>query len=170
MTSKASHNHTRRRSLTLAAALCALAVPNAFAADPHTGTVNAKLTVISNTTMNCHAGVCDIHNHGRGRLTPFGKVTFTTHITADGNNPPCGARSQWVERLIRTIHTAKGTLVLHEAGLQCPQPGGPQVNAVWALDSIHSTGVFAGATGHGTDTAHPLQGTDAFHGTITLAS
>ena len=82
-------------------------------------------------------------------------------ITADGNQPPCGARSQWVTRIVRTIQTTKGKLVLHEAGLQCPQPGvGPRVYAVWALDGTHSTGIF-GAHGQGTDIAYPLQDTAA---------
>jgi hypothetical protein len=38
-------------------------------------------------------------------------------------------------RIIRTIVTSKGRLVLHEAGLQCPLPGtGPQVEmAAWGV-------------------------------------
>jgi hypothetical protein len=38
----------------------------------------------------CKGGICIIRNHGTGTLTPYGKVTFTTVITADGNQPPCG--------------------------------------------------------------------------------
>jgi hypothetical protein len=90
-------------------------------------------------------------------------------ITADGNQPPCGTSSQWVNRIVRTIHTKKGVLVLHEAGLQCPHPGfGFRVDAIWSVDSADSTGVFAGAHGRGNDTAFPMQGTAATHGTITL--
>jgi hypothetical protein len=181
MTNRATTTRATR-ALLLATTLPALAAATAFAspapaggttaaaASTHTAVVSAKLTVVGNTTMNCHAGVCTIQNHGRGRMTPFGKVTFTTRITADGNSPPCGTRSQWVVRLVRTIHTAKGKLVLHEAGLQCPQPGGPRVDLVWAVDSADSTGALAGATGRGEDTAYPLRNTDAFRGTITLAS
>ena len=109
--------------------------------------ISAKLTVTHTAPPVCKAGVCVIRNHGTGTLAPYGAVTFTTVITADGNQPPCGATSQWVNRIIRTITTSQGTLVLHEAGLQCPQPGvGPQVKAVWAADGADSTGIFDGAT------------------------
>jgi len=140
-------------------------------AAPHTVQIRAKLTVTHTAPPVCKAGVCIIRNHGTGTLSPYGAVTFTTVITADGNRPPCGATSQWVNRIARTITTHKGKLVLHEAGLQCPLHGiGPQVKAVWATDGAHSTGLFAGASGRGSDTAYPAQGTAAPHGTITLAS
>jgi hypothetical protein len=54
-----------------------------------------------------HTGVCAIHDSGAGRLTPFGRVTFTTAIVADDNQPPCGTRSQRVNRIIRTVHTTQ---------------------------------------------------------------
>ena len=149
------------------------AIPAAAATGPHAASqtvhISAKLTVTHTAPPVCTAGVCVIHNHGTGTLTPYGAVTFTTVITADGNQPPCGATSQWVNRIIRTITTSKGKLVLHEAGLQCPQPGvGPQVKAVWAADGADSTGLFASATGQGSDTAYPQQDTAAPHGTLTL--
>jgi len=132
--------------------------------------ISAKLTVLQTAPPVCTAGVCVISNHGKGTLTPFGAVTFTTVVTADTNQPPCGPGSQWVNRIIRTITTSKGNLVLHEAGLLCPQPGlGPQVKAVWAADGADSTGTFAGARGQGSDTAYPLKNTAAPHGTLTLA-
>jgi|SRR5215472_911716 len=137
----------------------------------HTLQISAKLTVTHTARPVCKAGVCIIRNHGTGTLSPYGAVTFTTVITADGNQPPCGATSQWVNRIVRTITTHKGKLVLHEAGLQCPLDGvGPRVKAVWAADGTHSTGLFAAASGHGSDTAYPAQGTAAPHGTITIAS
>ena len=92
-------------------------------------------------------------------------------ITADGNQPPCGATSQWVNRIIRTISTSKGKLVLHEAGLQCPEPGvGPQVTAVWAADGTDSTGIFHGTRGQGSDIAYPQKNTAAPQGTLTVSS
>jgi hypothetical protein len=98
-------------------------------------------------------------------MTPFGEVTFTSVVNADGNQPPCGTGSQWVNRIVRTIHTTEGTLVLHEAGLQCPQPGvGPRVQAVWTVDGADSTGIFAGAQGCGYDTAYPARDTAAAPG------
>ena len=143
----------------------------AATATSHTVQVSAKLTVSQTAPPVCNAGVCVISNHGTGTLTPYGAVTFTTVVTADTNQPPCGAGSQWVNRIIRTITTSKGELVLHEAGLLCPQPNvGPQVKAVWAADGADSTGIFAGARGHGSDTAYPAQNTAGPQGTLTLSN
>jgi len=132
--------------------------------------VSGQLKVTISPPPVCQAGICAIHNSGTGRLTPFGRVTFTTAVTADGNQAPCGTSSQWVNRIVRTINTTKGILVLHEAGLQCPQPTvGPRVDAVWTVDGTDSTGIFAGSSGRGYDTAYPVQDTAAPHGTISLA-
>jgi len=165
--------YTRRLARTAGIALAAGAlagIPVAAAtAAPHSLNVSAKLTVTGGAPPACRAGVCTLDNHGSGRMAPFGKVTFKTHITSDGKAPPCGPGSSWV-RLIRTIHTAKGTIILNEAGLQCPQSGGPRVDLVWALDGAHSTGMFARAHGRGSDTAYPAKNTDTDHGTIILAS
>jgi hypothetical protein len=157
--------------LALAAVPAAAAtVPASSAARPHTVHISGRLTVGYTAPPVCTAGVCVIANQGTGTLAPFGAVTFTTVITADGNQPPCGVTSQWVNRIIRTITTRRGTLVLHEAGLQCPQPGvGPQVKAVWAADGADSTGIFHGARGQGSDTAYPALNTAAPHGTLTLS-
>ena len=152
------------------AAVPAAAVAGPAAARPHTVHVSGRLTVAYTAPPVCTAGVCIINNQGTGTLAAYGPVTFTTVITADGNQPPCGATSQWVNRIIRTITTSKGTLVLHEAGLQCPLPGvGPQVKAVWAADGADSTGIFAGASGQGSDTAYPALNTAAPRGTLTLS-
>jgi hypothetical protein len=148
-------------------------VPASVATGPqaaHPVHISAKLTVTFTASPVCSkADVCVIRNRGTGTMSPYGKVTFTTVITADNNQPPCGASSQWVNRIVRTITTSRGKLVLHEAGLQCPQPAvGPQVVAVWAVDSAHSTGLFAGATGQGSDIAYPAKNTAAPQGSITL--
>ena len=152
------------------AGIALAAVPAAAATGTHAVHISARLTVTHTAPPVCKAGICIIDNHGTGTLTPYGRVTFTTVITADGNQPPCGATSQWVNRIIRTITTSKGKLVLHEAGLQCPQPGiGPQVKAVWAADGADSTGIFHGARGQGSDTAYPQKNTAAPQGTLTLS-
>jgi hypothetical protein len=166
------HTLTRIAAAVLVAAAAALA-PLAAASGTTSDTVkiSAKLKVTGGKRPSCSAGVCTIKNHGTGTMSPYGKVTFTTVITADGNQPPCGKGSQWVNRVVRKIHTNKGNLVLHEAGLQCPKPGvGPRVELVWAVDGADSTGTFHGATGKGHDVAYPVQGTAAPRGTITLAS
>lgn len=170
---------TLHRSRVLLAAIplagiALAAVPAAAASVPAAGShsvhVSARLTVTHTAPPACKGGVCVIRNHGAGTMTPYGKVTFTTVITADGNQPPCGATSQWVNRITRTITTRQGRLVLHEAGLQCPLPGaGPQVTAVWAAGGAGSTGIFHGARGQGSDTAYPARNTAAPHGTLTLS-
>jgi hypothetical protein len=151
-------------------ALAAIPLAAAIGAETtQTVQISTKLTVTHTAPPVCTAGVCVVNNNGIGTLSPYGAVTFTTVITADNNQPPCGTGSQWVNRIIRTITTSKGKLVLHEAGLLCPQPVlGPQVKAVWAADGASSTGVFAGATGQGSDTAYPQKNTAAPHGTLTL--
>lgn len=89
------YTRTLARTAGIALAAGALAaIPAAAAAAPHSVDVNAKLTVTGGPPPVCHAGICTITNHGTGQMTPFGKVTFTTVITADGTQPPCGSGSQ----------------------------------------------------------------------------
>jgi hypothetical protein len=97
------------------------------------------------------------------------KVTFTTVITDDTSTSPC-PQGSYVPRLQRTITTAKGNLVLNEAGLVCPEPKiGPRVDLVWVADGARSTGAFAGVHGSGTDHAYLTRNTAVQTGTITLA-
>lgn len=146
------------------------AIPATAAPGSHTVHIVAKLTVTHTAAPACKAGVCIIRNHGTGTLAPYGAVTFKTVVTADNNQPPCGPGTQWVNRIVRTITTSKGKLVLHEAGLLCIQPRlGPQVEAVWAADGANSTGIFASARGQGSDTAYPAKNTAAPNGTLTLS-
>ena len=121
-TMKALH---RSRILLAAIPLVGIAlaaVPAAAATGTHAVHISARLTVTHTAPPVCKAGICIIDNHGTGTMTPYGTVTFTTVITADGNQPPCGATSQWVNRIIRTITTSKGTLVLHEHACSVPSP------------------------------------------------
>ena len=169
------HSRTLLAAIPLAG-LALAAIPAAAATAPHpaashTVQISAKLTVTHTAPPVCTNGVCIVHNHGHGTLSPYGAVTFTTVVTADTNQPPCGTGSQWVNRIIRTITTSQGRLVLHEAGLLCPQSSTVgQVKAVWAADGADSSDTFAGATGQGSDTAYPAQNTAAPHGTLTLSS
>jgi hypothetical protein len=162
--------------VTLAVSALAATQLAAGATPARTVRVSAQLKVASTVNglggapQSCSAGICKIENRGTGRMTHFGNVSFTSVITADDNQPPCGTNSQWVNRIVRTIHTSQGILALHEAGLQCPQPGvGPRVDAVWSVDGTDSTGIFAGAQGRGYDTAYPTRDTAAPQGTISLA-
>lgn len=172
---------TARRLTSIAAlalAASALGATQLAAAATHARTLQLSAQLKVTSTVNglggapqsCSARICRIENRGTGRVTHFGNVTFTSVITADDNQPPCGTGSQWVDRIVRTIHTTKGILVLHEAGLQCPQPGvGPRVDAVWTVDGTDSTGIFAGSSGRGTDLAYPTRDTATPQGTISLA-
>jgi hypothetical protein len=154
----------------LAAGITAAAViPLASAtASPHRVHVLAHLKVLGQKKPACDGSVCTIRNHGDGTMTGYGKVTFTTVITDDTSRPPCSHGSR-VPRLVRTIHTRKGDLVLQEAGLVCVQPKvGPRVDLVWVADGARSSGVFAGVHGSGQDHAYLARNTDVPRGTITL--
>lgn len=99
--------HTR--TLTRASGIALAGGPVAAAtAGPTTVRVAAKLRVTKSVPAPCHAGICVLHNGGTGRMTPYGHVTFTTVVTADNSQPPCGSNSQCVPRIIRTLTTAKG--------------------------------------------------------------
>jgi hypothetical protein len=77
------------------AGIALAAIPAAAAAaGTYTVHISAKLTVTHTAAPVCKAGICIIANHGTGTLTPYGMVTFTTVVTADGNQPPCGATSK----------------------------------------------------------------------------
>lgn len=156
--------------LTAVMAAALTVIPFASAtASPHRLSITAHLKVLGEKPPVCHGSVCRIHNHGAGTMAGFGKVTFTTAITDDASRPPC-PHGSWVPRLLRTIHTRKGDLVLQEAGLVCVQPKiGPRVDLVWVADSARSTGVFAGVHGSGQDHAYLARGTDIPTGTIILA-
>jgi hypothetical protein len=60
----------------------------AGATNARTLRVSAHLNVTDTPPPICQTGICAIHNGGTGRMTPFGRVTFTTAITADGNQSP----------------------------------------------------------------------------------
>jgi hypothetical protein len=152
----------------LTSAVALSASPIALAA-AHTQRVSTDLTVLAQAKPSCHGKVCTIRNHGAGTMAGFGKVTFTTVITDDTSMSPC-PNGSYVPRLRRTINTAKGTLVMNEAGFVCPEPKiGPRVDLVWVADSAHSTGVFSGAHGTGVDHAELSHNTATESGTLTLA-
>ncbi len=166
-----SHTPTRIGAIVVVAgALAGIGVTTA-AVGPSGVHIRADLKVTAGPPPSCNAaGICMINNSGTGRMTHFGNLTFTTAIIADDSQPPCGTSSQWVNRIVRTIHTTRGSVVLHEAGLQCPEPGvGPRVAPSAPSTAPTAPAPFAGATGHGTDVAYPVGDTAAPTGTITLA-
>lgn len=119
-------------------------------------------------TANFQATFVDIYSQcpigppvvfcGHGAIAGFGQATSTVHLTAPPTPIPgtdCLAISA-----IRTItlDDGSGSLTLDETGTKCPPsdaatnaPGDPfTVAKTYTIAS--STGVFAGATGSGTDT------------------
>jgi hypothetical protein len=148
--------------------LTTLSVERNAAAPGASEAIHGSLKVLAQAKPACAKGICIIRNHGDGTLAPFGKVTFTTVITDDLTSSPCTDGS-WVPRLTRTYTTKRGKLVLHEAGIVCPQPKiGPRVDLSWAVDGGASTGIFAGASGTGSDHAFLKQQTAYQTGRISL--
>ena len=131
--------------------------------------VSTHLTVLAQAKPACQGKICTIKNHGSGTMNGFGKITFTTVITDDTSKGPC-PNGSYVPQLSRTITTTKGSLVLSEAGLVCPEPKvGPRVDLVWVADGARSSGIFAGVHGTGIDHAYLSRNTAFQTGTITLA-
>ena len=99
------------------AAVPAAAAAGPAAARPHTVHVSGRLTVAYTAPPVCTAGVCIINNQGTGTLAPYGPVTFTTVITADGADSTgifAGARGQGSDTAYPQKNTAapQGTLTL----------------------------------------------------------
>ena len=110
-------------------------------------------------TADCTAApkICQAVLHGRGSLEGFGPATEIAGLTQDGGVTPCGPRSD-SETATRRIMTAAGVLALRASGVRCPTAAGFRVKATYTIDGAASTGLFAGARGHGHDTTRPDDG------------
>ena len=171
-TSSANAMYSRILSGTAGLAPTAFAATEIAAGAQHSRTlhVSAQLRVTVSPPPVCRAGICTIRNRGYGQMSTSVGLLSRPQSAPTATQPPCGTSFAMGHRIVRTVHTGQGNLVLHEAGLRCPEPRiGPRVDAVWAADGTDSTGLFAGARGHGSDIAYPMQDTAAPHGTITLA-
>jgi hypothetical protein len=95
--------------------------------------------------------ICQAVLKGSGSLKGFGPATEIVGLTEDHAVTPCGVGSE-SEAHTRRIQTSGGVLALRAAGVKCPTPGGFRLTARYQVDGAASTGVFAGARGHGRDT------------------
>ena len=78
---------------------------------------------LGGSPRSCSAGIRMFENPGTGCMSHFANVTFTRVITTDDTRPSCGTNSQWINRIIRTLHTSQGVLVEREACTQDAELG-----------------------------------------------
>jgi hypothetical protein len=169
---------TMQRRVLLAAALLALvAVPAA-----------AAQTVSLEASFKESFGRADAHPCplafacGRGEVEGFGAATSTFEILSFENLDPETSCGDATIRYTITLTSGAGTLVLTETGVACfpgKSPlapgslksfGNPStLTATWTVTG--GTGVFAGASGSGSSTAHFAgdAGQSTLSGTITLS-
>jgi hypothetical protein len=99
-----------------------------------------------NAAMQCQAFVT-----GSGSIEGFGAATELLAINQDlGVAQPCGLGSG-VDQSINRVTLADGTgiLVLRLSAIRCVTASGPVLDGTYEVDSVVSSGVFAGATGTG---------------------
>jgi hypothetical protein len=145
--------YARRLSL-LAAALVALASALAWqaAAGPpnHANRLEATFaeTNVSVTNRIADLGIFQLINTGTGTVEGLGDATVMVSVTQDRSVNPCGPGS-WTNAGIRRITLEGGVLVVRELVHICQTASGPIGTGTWAVDSLSSTGIFAGARGSG---------------------
>jgi hypothetical protein len=91
---------------------------------------------------------------GTGTFEGFGAATELVGVTIDLSVAPCGAGSN-TSTILRRVVAPQGVLVLKSLAHRCPGPLGINVRGRYEVDGDASTGVFAGASGRGTDTVEP---------------
>jgi len=97
--------------------------------------------------------ICQAVLKGSGSLKGFGPATEIVGLTEDHAVTPCGVGSE-SEAHTRRIQTTGGVLALRAVGVKCPTAAGFRVTARYQVDGAASTGMFAGAHGHGRDTVN----------------
>jgi len=97
-------------------------------------------------------GIRQVISSGTGTLEGFGAATEIAAISRDVTSRPCGPGSSSTT-ILRRIVVPEGTLVVKTLGHQCPTAAGLQVTTGESqVDGASSTGVFAGASGSGSET------------------
>lgn len=94
--------------------------------------------------------ICQAVLKGTGHVVGFGAATEITGVTQDRGVTPCGPGSD-SEVYTRRIETRDGVLALRASGVKCRMHAGLRITARYAIDGNASTGEFAGARGHGSD-------------------
>jgi hypothetical protein len=88
---------------------------------------------------------------GTGTFEGFGDATELAAVSVDLSVTPCGAGSS-TSTILRRVVVPQGVLVLKSLAHRCPGPFGIDVSGRYEVDGAASTGIFAGARGHGADT------------------
>jgi hypothetical protein len=163
-----------RRLALLAAALVTLASALALqaAASPpnHANRLEATFTEtnVSVTNRIADLGIFQLINTGVGTVEGLGDATVTVSVTQDRTVHPCGEGS-WTNAGIRRIVLDEGVLVLRELVHICQTASGPIGTGTWEVDSLSSTGIFAGARGSGDDRIDVTARTSTLSGRLNLA-
>ena len=165
----------RLRLPLLAAALVlvagVLALHATAGAPNHANRFDATFTETTASVTNRIAdlGVFQLINTGEGAVDGFGAATMVVAMSRDRSVHPCGAGS-WANAGFRRIVTEAGVRILRSVGFVCQTASGPVVpDERWTVDGSSSTGVFAGARGHGEGTVDITNRRSTLSGRLKLA-
>lgn len=112
-------------------------------------------------------GTVELLLTGTGTVQGFGAATEVVGVIQDFTVSPCGAGGA-ADSAQRRVVMSGGVLVLHEAGMTCRTPSGPQAHATYHVDGRASTGIFAGARGKGDVTVDVTTHRETVSGTLIL--
>jgi hypothetical protein len=125
------------------------------AADRSSAKGNRLLITFEETRLSIHEpaglGMRQVIGSGTGTLEGFGPATELVAVSIDLSVAPCGPGSS-TSTILRRVVVPQGVLVLKSLAHRCPAPFGIKAVGQYEVDGDASTGVFAGARGHGTDT------------------
>jgi hypothetical protein len=95
-------------------------------------------------------GIRQVITSGTGTVDGFGAATEISAVAIDVKVTPCGPGSS-TSTILRRIVVQEGTLVLKTLAHRCPTSTGLVAAGEYDLDGASSTGVFAGASGSGSE-------------------
>ena len=125
------------------------------AADPPGGDGNRLNIAFEETRLSINEppglGMRQSILSGTGTFEGFGAATELVAVSIDLSVTPCGAGSS-TSTILRRVVVPQGVLVLKSLAHRCPGPYGINVSGRYEVDGDASTGIFAGARGHGADT------------------
>ena len=154
---KVSMRTTLRITLVTIAAVvvgCGIVVGAAAEQPNHANRLEATFDV-TRLAIADHAadlGIRQVIASGTGTLEGFGPATEIVAVSIDLTVTPCGPGSN-TTTILRRIVVREGTLVVKTLAHQCPTSTGLAVVGEYQVDGASSTGVFAGASGSGSDTS-----------------
>jgi len=95
-------------------------------------------------------GIRQVINSGVGTFDGFGTATEISAVSIDLSVTPCGPGSS-TSTVMRRIVVREGTLVLKTLAHRCPTSTGLVATGEYEIDGASSTGIFAGASGRGSE-------------------